>query len=91
MLGHEFIDKHGGEAVSLNMGGTVRILTKDKYEDLVKKIYGNERMKIKFKNLMLDDIPEDFINRQLNDSRYISRQAISRISTMRMGLSRLGC
>ena len=82
MLGHEFIDKHGGEAVSLNMGGTVRILTKDKYEDLVKKIYGNERMRIKFKNLMLDDIPEDFINRQLNDSRYISRLMLGLLSNI---------
>src|SRR5690606_3316019 len=29
--------------------------------------------KVKLKNLLSEDIPEGFINRQLNDSRYISK------------------
>ncbi len=82
MLGHEFIEKHGGEIVPLNMGGSVRILTKTEYEDLVKRFYANDRMKAKRKNLMLDDIPEAFINRQLNDSRYISRLMLGLMSNI---------
>ena len=31
---------------------------------------------------MLDDIPEDFINRQLNDSRYISRLMLGLLSNI---------
>ncbi|MBO4738490.1 MAG: type II CRISPR RNA-guided endonuclease Cas9, partial [Bacteroidales bacterium] len=41
------------------------------YEDFVKEHYTNNRSK---KNkLLMDDIPDGFIERQLNDSRYISK------------------
>lgn len=82
MLGHEFIEKHGGEKVQLNMGGEVTILTKDKYENFIRKYYGGDRMKIKRNNLLLDDIPEEFIARQLNDSRYISKFMLSLLSNI---------
>lgn len=70
-LGHEFIANHHGEKVPLNMGGNVEILSVEAYEKLVKELFANNRRKRE--KLMLDDIPEEFTARQMNDSRYISR------------------
>ncbi len=70
-LAHEFISQHGGEKVTLTGGKVVTILSTAEYENLIKKTYASNRAKLE--KLMLDDIPESFIARQLNDSRYISR------------------
>ena len=70
-LGHEFIVNHHGEKVQLSIGGTVEILSVEAYEKLVNKVFASNRAKLK--KLMLDEIPDDFGSRQLNDSRYISR------------------
>lgn len=70
-LGFEFIKKHHGEKVTLRGGKTVKILEMDSYCQNVEKIYKNNKGKMK--KLMMEDIPEDFIERQLNDSRYISK------------------
>lgn len=79
-LGHEFISKHAGEEVPLSLGGSVKILTIPQYEELIKRIFAGTPQKIE--RLMLDDIPEDFINRQLNDSRYISRLMMHLLSNI---------
>ncbi len=71
MLGHEFIEKHHGEKVTLSLGGETEILSVEAYEQQVKDTYGANRSKLK--KLMLNDIPDEFIARQLNDSRYISK------------------
>ncbi len=71
MLGYEFIKKHGGEKIELNLGKIVDIFTTEEYEEFVKEHYAKNRSKLR--KLMLEDIPEDFISRQLNDSRYISK------------------
>lgn len=70
-LGFEFIKSHKGEKVQLSQGKTVEILSVEAYEDFVKKHYANNRTKMK--KLLMDDIPDGFIERQLNDSRYISK------------------
>ncbi len=70
-LGHEFICNHGGEIVSLSLGGEVEILTLARYERLVKDTYPSKSAKLS--KLLLDDIPDKFIERQLNDTRYISK------------------
>ena len=70
-LGHEFISEHHGEKIQLSQGGTVEILSVENYEKFVRDHYTNNR--IKMRKLLLDDIPDDFIERQLNDSRYISK------------------
>ncbi|MFC3810351.1 type II CRISPR RNA-guided endonuclease Cas9 [Lacihabitans lacunae] len=67
----EFILKHGGETVTLNGGKNVKISEVKKYEEHVKSYF--TKNKTKLKNLLSVDIPESFINRQLNDSRYISK------------------
>lgn len=70
-LGFEFIKNHGGEKVQISQGKTVEILSVEKYEKFVKEHYASNRPKMR--KLLMDDIPDDFIERQMNDSRYISK------------------
>lgn len=80
-LGFEFIKKHHGEIVQLSGGRQpVRILETDSYCELVEKMYRNNRAKKR--KLLLDDIPAEFIERQLNDSRYISKFVKSLLSNV---------
>ena len=71
LLGFEFIKNHNGEKVQISQGKTVEILSIEAYEKFVKEHYANNRAKMK--KLLMDDIPDGFIERQLNDSRYISK------------------
>lgn len=66
-LGYEFIKNHHGQKLS----GGIEIFSIEAYEEFVKKHYGNDKRKMT--NLLLEDIPEKFIARQMNDSRYISK------------------
>ncbi|MBO7234826.1 MAG: type II CRISPR RNA-guided endonuclease Cas9 [Paludibacteraceae bacterium] len=70
-LGFEFIKKHHGEKIELSFGKVVKIFTEEEYEQFVKDHYGRNRAKMR--KLLMDSIPEEFIARQLNDSRYISK------------------
>ena len=80
MLGHEFISKHYGEKVLLAGGKCVKIFSLSDYETFVKDNYA--RNPVKLKKLLMDDIPEQFIARQLNDSRYISKLVKSLLSNI---------
>ncbi|MCR4764956.1 MAG: type II CRISPR RNA-guided endonuclease Cas9 [Bacteroidaceae bacterium] len=79
-LGYEFIKKNAGRIVPLSQGGTVQIQTVEAYEKFVKDHYATNR--IKMKKLLMEDIPDDFIERQLNDSRYISKVVKSLLSNI---------
>lgn len=80
MLAHEFIAAHGGEKVTLSGGKVVTILSPEAYEDVVKKNFSGN--KAKQEKMMLDEIPEKFIARQMNDSRYISRFMVGLLSNI---------
>ncbi|RAJ88256.1 CRISPR-associated endonuclease Csn1 [Chitinophaga dinghuensis] len=69
-LGMEFIKNHHGEIVQLGFGKTIQILAVEQYEKLVKENYVNNSSKRN--KLLLEEIPEKMIERQLNDTRYIS-------------------
>ena len=71
MLGYEFVNKHHGEKLLLTGGKCVEIFSIESYEQFVKDNYS--RNPAKKKKLLMEDIPEQFIARQLNDSRYISK------------------
>lgn len=72
-LGYEFIKNHHGQRVQIG-SRFVEILDVISYEDLVKKTYGkSQKTKLKMKKLLMEDIPDGFIERQMNDSRYISK------------------
>jgi hypothetical protein len=70
-LGLEFIKKHGGEIIEIGLNKKVTILNEKEYKELVNKHFANNRAK-KAKMLM-EEIPEKMVERQLNDTRYISK------------------
>lgn len=80
MLGHEFIALCGGEKITLSGGKVVQILSLQAYEDTIKKNFAGDPRKQE--KLMLDEIPEKFVARQMNDSRYISRLMMQLLSNI---------
>ena len=81
MLGYEFIRKNQGRKVEISFGrAQVEIQTIEAYEQIVKDNYSHNSAKKK--KLLMEDIPEQFIARQLNDSRYISRLVKSLLSNI---------
>ena len=80
MLGYEFIKKYSGEIVHCTTIGDVKILDAKEYFNFVTEHYINNRRKKE--NLLLEDIPQEFLNRQLNDSRYISKKVMAILSNI---------
>lgn len=80
MLGYEFIKKYSGEIVHCTMVGDVKILDAKEYYNFVTEHYANNRRKKE--NLLLEDIPQEFLNRQMNDSRYISKKVMALLSNI---------
>ena len=80
LLGKEFINRHHGEIVTCSGGRTVTIQSVEGYEEFVKKHYSGNRTKLR--NLLLEDIPDGFIERQMNDTRYISRYIMGLLSNI---------
>ncbi|WP_346984798.1 type II CRISPR RNA-guided endonuclease Cas9 [Chryseobacterium sp. POE27] len=70
-IGLGFIKQFGGTIIELGFGKNVKVFDTEEYEDFVKKHYANNRSKRN--KLLLEDIPEEMIKRQLNDTRYISK------------------
>ena len=80
MLGYEFIKKHGGEIVHCTMVGDVKLLDAKEYYNFVTEHYANNRRKKE--KLLMEDIPQEFLNRQMNDSRYISKKVMAILSNI---------
>ena len=75
MLGYEFILNKGGDDVTVWQKGkpeTVCIFVKEQYVDFVNSHYSKNRKKRE--KLLMQEIPDSFIERQLNDTRYMSRK-----------------
>ena len=70
-LGLEFIQNHHGEKVRIAGNKEVTIFTEEQYKEFVKKYYANNLPKQQ--KLLLNDIPEKMVARQMNDTRYISK------------------
>ena len=70
-IGLGFIKQFGGTVIELGFGKNVKVFEVDEYEDFVKKHYANNRGKRN--KLLLEEIPEKMIERQLNDTRHISK------------------
>lgn len=68
---YAFIKEFGTQKVELGGNENVDILTIEQYENLCNRLYKNNRTKLK--KLLSEEVPEGFIERQLNDSRYISK------------------
>lgn len=78
--GLQFIQNHHGQIVELGMGKSVTILAEDAYKAFVQQHYSKTRTKKN--NLMSLDIPEKMIERQLNDTRYISKFVMQILSNI---------
>lgn len=71
LLGYEFIRENEGKIIELSFNKSTKIFSIQEYENFVKEHYAKSRGKMK--KLLMAEIPDDFIERQLNDSRYISK------------------
>lgn len=78
-LGYEFITNHHGEKVQC-CNRSVQVLEVEDYEDFIKKHYAKNRTKRS--KLLLEEIPEKMIERQMNDTRYISKFIASILSNI---------
>jgi CRISPR-associated endonuclease Csn1 len=80
--GYEFIKNMGGQIVPelSNNQKTVKLFTLEEYESHCENYFKKNRAKLKY--LLSEDIPEGFINRQMNDSRYISKYVKALLSNI---------
>lgn len=79
-LAYEFIRDNEGTIVDLGKGRSATIFRLSAYEEFVQRYFKNS--KIKKQKLLMDEIPDGFIERQLNDSRYISKYVKSILSNI---------
>ncbi|MDR2594793.1 MAG: hypothetical protein LBC87_08505 [Fibromonadaceae bacterium] len=70
-LGLEFIKNHHGEKIDCGSGKKVEIYSEEAYRYFVKEHYAKNYTKRN--KLLLEEIPEKMIERQMNDTRYISK------------------
>lgn len=77
---YEFLKAENGRIVEMANGKTIRLFSIENYENHCNKYFG--RNKSKLKKLLSEEIPEGFIARQLNDSRYISKLIKSYLSNL---------
>jgi CRISPR-associated endonuclease Csn1 len=77
LLAMEFIERFGGREHEEN-GDKFSVLSVDEYELHCKKVFSRSRAKLR--NLLRTDIPNDFVSRQLNDTRYIARKVAELLS-----------
>lgn len=68
---YAYIKKNSGKKIELSRGKEVTIFKIADYELFVKDNFSKTRGKMK--KLLMEEIPESFIERQLNDSRHISK------------------
>ena len=78
--GREFIKDHHGQIVDLGFGKTVKIFDEETYELFVKDNYSKNQSKRN--KLLMEDIPEKMIERQLNDTRFISKFVMATLSNI---------
>lgn len=79
-LGMEFICRHHDEVVTCSGGRQVKVFTADEYKDFVDLHYAKNPAKRR--RLLMEEMPEGFTKRQLNDSRYISRAILAPLSNI---------
>lgn len=70
-IGLAFIKAHHGTIVDCGGGKRAQIFSVEAYEDFVKQNYSKNRAKRS--KLLMEEIPEKMIERQMNDTRYISK------------------
>lgn len=69
-LAIQFIEDSQGKEINLSNGETVKVLPLDDYKKFADDVFTSNKKK---RHLKLYDVPEGFIERQINDTKYISR------------------
>lgn len=77
---YDYIKHNQGKIIELSFGNKAEVLHLDAYENHVKQFFSKNKRKLN--RLLMEDIPDDFINRQLNDTRYISKVVKSLLSNI---------
>lgn len=79
-LAYEYILAEGGKELLWSDGKTVKVLSKEQYEQMAQSSFASAELKTKRKNLMLADVPASFNSAQLNNTRYIARKTAEILS-----------
>lgn len=69
-LAMQFIDEFQGKEIHLSNGEIRTVLTIEEYKKFVDEVFTSKKKK---RFLKLYEVPEDFVERQMNDTKYISR------------------
>lgn len=80
MMGFEFIKNFHGQRVSLGMGEEVEIFSEGAFKSFVQENYSKNPAKKR--KLLMDELPEQMVERQINDTRYISKYITSILSNI---------
>ena len=75
-----FIKAHHGSIVQCGNGKKVKVFSAEEYEDFVKQNYAKNQSKRT--KLLMEEIPQKMIERQMNDTRYISKYISSLLSNI---------
>jgi len=78
MMGMEFIKNFHGQRVALGFGEEVEIFSESAYKAFIQDNYAKNPAKKR--KLLMDELPELMVERQLNDTRYISKYITSILS-----------
>ena len=68
-LARNFIQQFSGQTINVN-GFKIQIFSENEYENHCKATFRGKKLK----NLLATEVPTDFISRQLNDTRHITRK-----------------
>jgi CRISPR-associated endonuclease Csn1 len=78
LLAFEYITANEGKKIELSGGKFTTLFTAEQFEHFIKNNYAKNYSK--GKKLMLLEIPEKMIERQMNDTRYISKEVKNLLS-----------
>lgn len=69
-LAIQFIEEYQGREINLSNGKKITVFSLEDYKDFAENIFTNKKKK---RYLKLYEVPEDFVERQMNDTKYISK------------------
>lgn len=69
-LAIQFVEDSQGKEINLSNGETIKVLSLDDYKKFADDVFTSNKKK---RYLKLYDVPEGFVERQMNDTKYISR------------------
>lgn len=81
-LAIQFIEDTQGKEISLSNGEIVKVLSLDDYKRFADDVFTSNKKK---RHLKLYDVPEGFVERQLNDTKYISRTVAQLLRPIAIG------